>query len=520
MPKVIRPIPDTDETVVRPVMLDVIRQVLKYTEISEENVEIFYPGTVGKTFQPGSSLSKDTLPNQLKGAFYNQVAVECDEQYQHDRILATSTFRPDNLFFFRDDSLEVGIRPTYSPMDCSISIKFRARDKNTAIKWRDQIRQRVSHGRMTYMHDITYFYFIPMEYLVILKEIHRLRENVAGYGQDWDTYFRGQVTPLASEQTDLAGKNKAWSIGETQMEIVGFFDFDGAPEQGSREDGGETWTISVNYKFQYDKPVGAVFFYPLVIHNQLLDQKYRPEKGPYEVKNHRRAYSMSSGAFAHFEKGRMLAPTIALEGTQLPSFDEFIPGQIVQGTQRVITVMISIDPDNPSALLNLATDLNPYWLDPDVVAFMQGEAAYMTTPWCSVFNLTLYAGDAVLNPCWLSVDSNLNVTTNQALSLRKYYHVRLSIHKDWSLLSADALTRLRTHCTACLKIFDTLDPFYKRKNAMPLCLPGDILSNSAMNGLVNTLANPMSSQGNGQSYGMMTVNTLSILTYRPNSQPR
>jgi hypothetical protein len=340
MPKVIVPIRDTDETVLRPVITGVVKQILEYTELKEDDVQVFFPGTENKTFQPGSSINKEGVPNQLKGAFYNQVAIEVDEQYEHDRILATAVFHPENLFIFRDDHLETSIKPVYSSCEVTINIRFRALDKVTAIRWRDQMRSRISRGRITHLHTLVYSYFIPGAYMEILKEIHRLRENVAGYGQDWDTYFKQTVSPKATIQTDMAGKNQAWSMAESQMRVIGYFDYDGAPEQGGREDGGETWTINLAYKFKYDKPVGAVMMYPLVIHNQLLDQRFRPKHGPYEVIDQERAYAWSTGALSRFEMGNRVKRYQDDDGVCIPSFDEWYPsqGQIPNPTARIASV--------------------------------------------------------------------------------------------------------------------------------------------------------------------------------------
>jgi hypothetical protein len=511
MPKFICTTADTDETVVRPVILDVVRHVMKVTGLDEAKTPIFFPGTENATFQPGSSLSTDSLQNRVRSAFTNQVAVEVDEQYEHDRILSTAVFRPDNLFIFRDDHLETSIRPTYSSTEVTINLRFRAQDKTTAIRWRDDLRQRVSMGRMTYLHELTYSYFIPPEMLVILQEIHRMREAVAGFGEDWDTYFKNTASPKVTKQVGLDGNNAIWSMPETQMRVVGYFDFDGAPEQGSREEGGDTWTISVGYKFKYDKPVACVMFYPLMIHNQLMDQKYRPDTLPYQVEHQQRSYSWSAGAFRYFESSYPLVQLAKQDGVFVPNFDEFIPNSVIPETMRVITLLFNLDPANPT-LLNLETDLGGYQFDPDIVTFLKSEAPYMTKPYRSVFNLSLYENKNLMAPDWLAVDGNLNVTSTKPLSYRHYYHLRLSLIEDLSMLDPGAKDRLQNHCSAAVRIMDTLDPTLKDRGLLPVCMPGDWLSNSDLKDSINIINRPVISRGNSQEYGMKTVETLFITT--------
>jgi hypothetical protein len=106
------------------------------------------------------------------------------EEYLADRMLVNVAFRPENNFVFRDDRLDTSICPMYSSTRVTISFKYRAKDKTEAIRWRDDIRNRTSMNREHFLHDITYHYLVPLEQIVILKEIHRMREAGAPDGEE------------------------------------------------------------------------------------------------------------------------------------------------------------------------------------------------------------------------------------------------------------------------------------------------------------------------------------------------
>jgi hypothetical protein len=263
--------------------------------------------------------------------------------------------------------------------------------------------------------------------------------------------------------------------------------------------------------------VGAVMMYPLVIHNQLLDQRFRPKHGPYEVIDQERAYAWSTGALSRFEMGNRVKRYQDDDGVCIPSFDEWYPsqGQIPNPTARIASVLLQIDPKNPPFLMNLESNLDPYQLDPEIVEFMKGEAPYMTVMFNSIFNLSLYENENILDPSYLGVDLSLNVTALKPLSYRHYYHLRLSVLTNPNLLNPAAKKRMRGHCGAAVKLFDMLDPTLKLKNQLPVCLPGDWLPNSGWTSTTDILNNPTIATGNQQGYGVMkTVNTFSIIALR------
>lgn len=449
MPKVLLPIPSVNESVSRPVVFDVVRQLLESTQLPA-NTPIIFPGDLEKVQQAGSNLTPDATPNILP--FDERITLEVEENYEMERLLATAVYREENQFLFRDMALETDIRPLYSPQEVTINVRYRALDKAQATRWRDNIRSLVSLNRDVLMHTLSYHYQIPPEMMLILKEIHRLRENVAGYGQDWDTYFGLYATQRASVITTLAGTAPAMAISEKQLRVIGWFDFEGVPELGSRENDGESWTISFAYKFKFEKPIAAVMGYPIMIHNQLLDEKYRltemdtPEK-------HQRSYSLSTGFLTEFEKGHDFLTISA--GYAIPAFDEFVPGDVLPESLRVVTSLTSIDPDDPLYLFTL-TELGTLEFDPDMVDFLKGEIPFLTKPYASLFNLSLYSGKEWLHHSNLRIDSNFRVYATKLLDLRKYHHVRLSIIDDWTLLTPAALERLRHYGKFLIKCLEAI----------------------------------------------------------------
>lgn len=516
MPKFQKSIADTDQTVWRPMIVGMLAEIKEFTDLWKETTH-FFPGESGKTFQAGSSLDAESISDTVRGETYSILDIEASEEYEHDGFLSTPVEHPEHLFIFRDDSLGISLKPAYSSCDVTIAIKYRGWDKNSVEQWKQQLKMRVARGRLVNMHTITYGYIIPESQMYILHELWRMREAVDGYGQSFDEYFKEKVSGHATLATNLAGKNQVWMMGESTNRIQGYFDFDGAPEKGQKADGNETWTIAVNYKFRYYRPEVCWMEYPLMIHNQLVGQDFRPAHGPYQIEEQERAYQWSTKAFSHFEKG---VPAQTLNhhklGLRLPAIDEWLSTYAIPYTYPMATILLSLDPANPRVIADLKADLYPYKLDPDVQSFLASEAPYIAQPYNSIFQFSIYEFDQQRDVSWLAMDSNLIVSLTVDPSLRKFYHLRIGLVTNLDLLSAGAKKRLQSHCTAALKLFDTIDPTLKLRGKMPVCIqPGDWLPSSGLEGAGGALTKPILGAVPGNGWGTMrTVEQATINVYR------
>jgi len=485
MPQLLIPTTETSVNITRPVIYGIIKDLFELTGIPADTM-ISFPGELESMQQPGSDMGTMAQQSGVNTmSFNNRVFIEVDEDYEMDRILSTATYRSENPHIFRDDRVEVGIRPIYSSTETTINFKFRAVDKTEATRWRDYIRTRVAMNWDQRIHNVAYHYLIPTEFLIILKEIHRLMENVDGYGVELDDYLKSGMTKRATIMTTQAGTEPVWAIAESQIRVVGYFDFELVPDKGSREDEADTWTIAFAYKFKYDKPIATTMKYPLMIHNQLLPQNYRPNPltdATDPLENKEFEFTLSSYLFYQFEKdveNKRLRDEKLYKGFVIPSFDEFIPDGVPYGTEPVITVLTNIDNTNPHLLLSLK-DLGRFKLAPEVLEFMVGEVPYMTTTGQSIFMVNIYRGATLLDLDTLTLDTDLNIYSTYILTLRKYYHIRLSVLNDLSILSAAAINRLRNRGKAAQIIFDFINPNLKLKNKLPKILANDYISRDSM----------------------------------------
>jgi hypothetical protein len=447
MPNIVCPINDTFFTIERPVTFKIVRELLDITRISNKT-PISFAGPEEKMGQQGSTVEPNQAENRW--AYDERVFIEVQEEYDLESLGSTATTRIEYPAFMNDEFLGVYMRPIYSKTKLSISFKYRARDKNQADKWRNDIRTRTSQMRDVNLHEIVYHFRIPEAMLNILKEIYKMRENVAGYGQTYNDYFTSKCLRNVGLITNQGMTDGVWAVNEKQIRIAGFFDFTGAPEKSEKEGDNDTWTTSFTYNVMYMKPLECNMRYPLVVHNQLIGSDYRPQAPDYRIEDQPADRTLSGEWLKKFESDTRVLSARGDTGIVLPSFDDFVPKSVLISTVRVFTAAVLLDPTRPRYLFNLG-DLGDYQLHPLIIDFLKsGEYTYLGKDYQSVLSLTLYRNVTQQDTDSLFVDANLDVWSASDLDLRLQYHVRLGLMTNFNYIRTNGLQRLQSKPVAGL----------------------------------------------------------------------
>lgn len=513
MPKLVVMVPETNESVTRPVIFGIVRDLAKLTGI-DPKAKIFFPGEVDSAPQVGSVIGDDQEKPHF--SYNSKVTLQVEEDFDQDRILSTAVFQPENRFIFRDDAIETYLKPAYATADVVVNFVYRGADRQTVERWRNEMKTKVSMGNKEHLHLLKYHYLIPEELMVVLKELHRMREAVAPYGQNFDQYWRATASERVTQVTNSSGARQVWGMACSQARVLGWFDFDSAPEKIERTDEGSAWSISFRYHFKYDKPIGVIMGYPLVVHNQLVASNFRPSKEdlPERPELHPSSYTLSSQAFSAFESGRWQKRNLiaSAPGYAIPSFDEFIPHGVVDRTLRLLTMLTTVETD-PTKDPLLLCDLNDlgdgYSLDPKVLQYMAKVHQWMHAPHGSPFVVSLYRNRDLLSPTHVTVDADLKVRSTIPLDLRSYYHVRVGLHTDWRSINSAALDILREDGDLMEAIMRAVDDRVRVCKLSTGWVPTTCLTRA-----LDQLDAAELAGGNGQNYQFNTVMSLFIAAQR------
>lgn len=449
MPNLILPIPVTYESVTRHVTQSVVERVKELTAIPVD-VPIRFPGSLARMYQNGSTVSSEEK-NQFEHA--SKIAITVQEEYQEESTLSLPVRHTDMRYIFEDDKANIFLKPIYSYTTTTINFTYRGQTRSQVERWRDDIRVRLSDNRQAHLHELSYHYPLPKSALVILHHLHSLRENQAGYGEDFKTYLKNHLTYHATTLTTLAGTEPLLVIRERQVGIQGWFEFIEPPE-ADKDDGGSSWTVSFSYKFTYQKPVSTHFKYPLVVHNQFIDHRFYSDKPAYRLNRDILKPGDQRHVFNRLED-MFEKPADPISGLRYPVFDDWIPTQLPPHTASVCTWLIGLEPTDLQAVVDLK-DLGDHELVPVFKRFLKHEAPYLTKRGQSVVYFTLFEEDLPMNDDVLTIDSDLNVRTTRPLDLRKTYHLRMSFITEFSLLTARARDAMLTHGFSTVLILQTL----------------------------------------------------------------
>ena len=438
MPKLYLPVPEIEKSITRPVVLDIIRQVKEITGISKDTEEVFL-GAARSTLQAGSTVGSDILNNTDISAS-KRLYIEVSEAYNENNLGTVAIAQTEQIPIFIDHKLGIVLKPIYTSRTFEINVRFRNNSKTEAKAWRDNIYMHVNHLRDVNLHKATYHYSIPKAFMVLLQELHRLRENVEGYGESFDTFFFSNITKRITEATTLVGDKTEFLIPEQQIRIQGMFSFSDAPEKEQASGDTNMWYSEFTYRLTFDVPTGVHMSYPIMVHNQLMDEKYIP-KGAEDDEKHNQAFAHSLKALHRFE---VPIDTRRAQGypdmLSIPEYDDWRADSQPPGMRPILSALCELLPDNKRLLLNL-NELGDYAIDDEILEYFRTvEYRYLTLPYKSLFHLSYYRHKFLSTDRQTSVDSDLNFKSSVDLSLRENHRVVFSMVTD--ILSVDP---------ACLK---------------------------------------------------------------------
>lgn len=443
MPNISIMTPELIQSVIRPSILEIVKQVQDITEIKKDT-KILFMGGLDTTYQKGSAMSEsDNERDRLITTYNNQIQIEIENTYNEGMVLSTAVRQGENLPVFNDPNLGIIIKPIYSTNNFVINFKYRSESETAGLRWRDSIRMHISMMRDVNLHSVDYHYLIPTAYITILKEIHKLREQVDPYNETFEQYLANYSSTRITAVANQSGSHIGLGVAETQVRILGLYDFDIAPEKLERDGEASAWYTTFGYKVSFGIPIAVNMQYPFMIHNQMLENEYFEQEPSYDLDKVNKSYTNSMSALQYFESNVELDEILNRNKLiRLPRFDEFVPTSKPFATEPVFTALCSLLEDDRKLIMNLK-EMGDFELDPDILELLTIEYPYLTLPYKSIFHISLYKWSALSTDKSISIDSDLNIRAKEDLSLRVNHRIVFSMVTDLTMLDRPALQRLK-----------------------------------------------------------------------------
>lgn len=469
MPKALYTNDGIKETVTRPVVFDITRQIQEWTGVRA--MSILFTGDTEVALNPGSTI--DDEPGFNNTASRELWRVHVREDYQTDRLLSTAVHQMEYPEFFYDPKIDLYLRGVYSPTVLTLEFEYRSSDQTNARRWRDEIRARVSTNRDVRTHVVNYSFLIPKEYDDLLAHMHELRESQAGYGEDLETYLTNHFTQNVTKLTNMGQQqgNERWAVAEQQGRIMGQFEFQDVPEEPSKTGEASAWRQVFSYRIFFDCPIATAADYPVLVHNQLIDERFMMYQPKDDLQTFESKSSRSGLALGAFEVNQMAQPTIP-SGLRIPAFHEFYPATVPRYTLQVLSALIGIevDPDTgkPKRTIMNFNEIDENWeFRKEFLDHMRFDHKNLNKYGESFVHVTVYDNHMPLHDSNFYVDENLNVILNGDPDLRRTYYVRLSLLMDPSQLSPGAKDRARDNAEGTILIGVAICPDLVKYKKLP-----------------------------------------------------
>jgi len=459
MPQFSYPIPDIYQMITRPVIVSVIKQIMEGTGISKDAF-IEYKGEHNQVPTWRSFISKENIQDQgAKMVFIEKVQVDVEENPLEEFILSTPYHYPDNKKVWEDPTLGITLSPFYERAEYTVNFTYRTPDKGTATQWRSNMMRRMKIKFSDMSMIARYQIIIPQLIIHFLNQFYKMRENIAGYGDTWNDYFLKNRLQHMVKLVDQAGNNPEIAFDETQLDILGNFQFTDAPKEERQEDG-SCYTISFSYKFRFDHPRGFVLKYPLVIHNQLVPRDFRPPT-PHRYDPHailgNSSQSMSRYDVIIQQVGGKKEGLIG--GHLVPWFDDWSPDKGYHNTSPLLQLLCKIDADDPTALIDLrALQGSGLKFSDTLRDYMAANHRDLQKHAACGIHYAVYVNNDMLDSREYYVTKDLVVRTRNTMDMRNVYHVVIFIMNDLLSLTPDAKRTLQWNPAMFKELVSSLEP--------------------------------------------------------------
>lgn len=453
-------VPETYDSMTRPIVHGVTSDLIKKFDLPNDTT-IRIQGDALQSNQRSTTLGNEN--QTLSTPYTNRLDVDFEENYLDSETLKHQFSRE----IFTDTALGVYLRPFYTRVRVELSFVLRSENKTVGLKTRDHIKRKMSEGVQALLHEIYYHYSTPTAMLSLLNVIWHHRETVAGYNESYDDYVINHSHPNLTTLSNLSGERLLNAVAEKQIEVEGWFNFESHPEKPEREADGGTYSTTFTYTFEYDKVISMQMEYPIVVHNQLLDEKYVQSPVVYNSATQHRGGSHLTRVLDNFRTTQMSLISRGFNGVVIPPYDTFKPINQTYKTFDILTTLVGVDPEDPTLILNLE-EIEEFSFDPAIVTFLKKHHDKLQHYLANAFHITFYKGLFCQSVQTFTVDESLTIRTKEPMNLRDVHHLKVSMIEDPRRMAKKAIDDLLKTPKVATLVVDLLEQNYKPINAVNL----------------------------------------------------
>lgn len=434
----VAPIPNTHNAIVRPVIHTVLKQLMCDNMLPTIK-RVNYNDAIKRNKLNGTTLCNKAA--QMKCEEY--INIQAVPAYRTDNDHWGRTWARHRMPIWVDKAHELYVTPQYDEMAVTLTIQVVTTSLSKLRQWSDQVRMMQRRGRQRVNHPVEYAMPFPRIAFQWFCDMYDLTDD--------NDSLTAMIEEHGSNALDVisSGTHLEFVTSEHQINAKGTM-LETSPSIEKLINGSYTGTME--YLLEYNKPIAMLFEYPIMVHQTTIPTKYLPEPpcipSRYWVEDPMRNIDL-------------IEDTRPVEALHVPNFDREIIDSYPPWYAPVLTVLVSIDPENPLELFNL-NQLGDVYVDQqirDVIQkfYLEEITQHRRAP----FLLTLHRDNDPLHHSYLSINDELDITLTEPITNDGIYRVSLCILTNAGAVPFSAFRGLATNKAA-------LTNYVKVVNSMPI----------------------------------------------------
>lgn len=439
-------------TITKDVSLSLVKDFLDITGFPAKYTPVLMNELQGESKQLNNFFD-ECKKDEVRTNYQTYAFYEYTETHNEDDLLANNHRIPIKAYPIADPKRQTFLKPLQHRAVLEINLKIRTMDLTMMNRWLSYFKIGGVNQKFTYHIAANYNYAIPQSTMCFIMDSYD-RLQAAGETQSLKDYLAEVLVEGVQTRRNLSDTYVDIIVFEKQANCLAMIT-DGA-FFNSKEVSDGIYEVTVPLRFEYYKPLGFTWEFPIIIANQVIDQKYLSMWVPKLNRQLHPSYPQlwEGGLFAINKLSRFYRGD---GGTRLFEYDEFFPSTAYRNTQTLTLFPVVVDKDQPNAVINLR-ELPDGLLPPVVLDYLVTHASAEGDANDSLVLIEIFELGATETRLSHRLDADLNLTTVKNMIPNQLHYCRISMVRNLIDLSIKATTDFLAQPTKALEILKLYDP--------------------------------------------------------------
>ena len=432
-----------EETVTRPIQIIVANDIKKLLGLGRDIYIAFDP--------TDERISK--IKNQLgdidhdNTTYEEYILLETEESTEEGTELYMTTVKPDTYPIYQDIEIDSYIQAINQRRQLDFTFTYRNKSKSLVHSLANKLKLMTGDDGMYYRHELEYGYNIPPFVIKLLSHFNDLKNKRKR--PDRQLSFSDYLARTFDTRLDLGGNlgktidNYTLYIREAQVNLEGYISDSVHDIKPEFDDNLNHWGITFRYRITFDKPVGLLLNYNMMVWNTPIAKEFRDFQHIENTSNRaihpRSLRGVNLTTIGHpiwHTRPRKDYLTIPMEDNRLPNL--ITPRYLT----RMFSVLTMVDSNDPTLLFNIDEIPNYRFKKSVYDMLLKSEYKWVGIPCCSVIFISLICGEVEQYENRIIMDAEGNLRTTKPMDVTKTYRVMFSLLNDLDMLNPGSTRRI------------------------------------------------------------------------------